>query len=119
MNENIEILNLSFLREFCNNDHTKMAQYIRTFLETAPEEFPRLREASSSERWIEVKSIAHSLKPQIIFIGLPAMQLLIEKIELETAGSNSENNLITLIAELGKTMNEATDSLRQTLVTLS
>jgi len=119
MNENNPILNLSFLKEFCNDDRKKMTQYIRTFLETAPEELHKIHDAAINGRWIEVKSIAHSLKPQIIFIGLPAMQALLEQIELEIIENNSENNFPSLVADLKQAMSEATDSLLQTLVTLS
>jgi len=119
LHENTKTLDLSFLKEFCRSDNKKMARYIHTFLESASEELPLLRDASANQQWMEVKSIAHRLKPQVMFIGLPAMQFFIEKIETEVMGANPEKNIPSLVGELEHAMEEATDSLIQTLVTFS
>jgi len=117
-NENTQILDLTFLKEFCSNDHKNMAQYIHTFLETVPEELRLIQEASTRQQWMEVKSIAHSLKPQVMFIGLLELQQILEKIELQVR-DNSNENVPSLVADLEQAMEKATDILIETLITLS
>jgi HPt (histidine-containing phosphotransfer) domain-containing protein len=117
--ENKEVLDLTFLKEFCSNDRKKMAQYIHTFLETVPEDLRSMQEASDHQQWIQLKSIAHSLKPQVMFIGLPALQLILEKIEAQTMESNPKEDVQSLVSDLEKALEMATDVLIQTLVTLS
>ncbi|MEO6167492.1 MAG: Hpt domain-containing protein, partial [Chitinophagales bacterium] len=75
------LIDLTFLKEFCKDDHEKMANYIHLFLETAPEQMEAMKNLSNSCNWTAVKTVAHTLKPQLAFIGVVNLSPLIEKIE--------------------------------------
>lgn len=119
MNENTHLLDLSFLKEFCDGNKNKMMHYIHTFLETTPEQLRLIKDASDNQQWMLVKSIAHSLKPQVAFIGLPEMQKLIEQIESESTKETPLKHVSALVVDLDNAMETATDALIQTLLTLS
>jgi HPt (histidine-containing phosphotransfer) domain-containing protein len=119
MNENSPTLDLTFLNEFCRGDKKKMAAYIRTFLETAPGEIQCIHDAVSALEWGKVTQHAHSLRPQATFIGIPALQLLTERLESESGGNQPEVSVPPLDAQLDAAMNEGIDALVQTLVALS
>ena|SRR6185295_5276536 len=119
MKENTNTLDLTFLREFCHNDKKKMTWYIHTFLESVPEQLKEIKNAVASGHWQEIKSAAHSLKPQVAFIGLPVAQSLIEKIEELAMPDFSEVYIRELTLELNHAMESATDALVQTLLTFS
>ena len=94
-----------------------MTRYIHTFLESIPVQLQEIKNAVDSAQWEKIKSAAHSLKPQVAFIGLPVAQSLIEKIEEQAMPNFSEVNIRELTDELNKAMEDATNALAQTLLT--
>jgi HPt (histidine-containing phosphotransfer) domain-containing protein len=119
MNEKPKTLDLTFLKDFCNNDKKKMTRYIHTFLESVPEQLQVIKNAAASGQWQDIKSAAHSLKPQVAFIGLPVAQFWIEKIEEQAIPNFSERYIRELTVELNQAMEDASDALIQALLTIS
>lgn len=117
MNKDTNTLDLTFLREFCHNDTKKMTGYIHTFLEAVPEQLQEIKKTVDSGEWQKIKSAAHSLKPQVAFIGLPVAQFLIEKIEDQASPEFSEVSMRELLDEFNEAMKNASDALVQTLLT--
>jgi len=66
----IAYTNLDFLKQFTNNDPTKMKKYIGMFLENAPKLLNRLEQGMAVQDYEEVKIAAHSLKPQMSYMGI-------------------------------------------------
>jgi HPt (histidine-containing phosphotransfer) domain-containing protein len=112
-------LNLDFLNEFCRGDKKKMAVYMNTFLESFPEQIQLIQLAASDGKWTELNILLHSLKPQVIFVGLTSVQSLIEKIELETVQDSAAQNIPMLISQLERAAERSIDAIIHTLVTLS
>jgi len=96
-----------------------MTRYIHSFLESVPEQLQGIKNAVASGKWQEIKSAAHSLKPQVAFIGLPVAQFLIEKIEEQAMPNFSEVDIRELTTELHQAMEDATNALVQVLLTFS
>jgi len=119
MEKQAPIVDLIFLREFCHGNEQKMAVYIQTFMASLPAQFEELRSAVSSKQWPLVKSMAHTLKPQVSFIGLPGVLALVEKIEEDAQGDHAEQTIPDLFVELETVARKALLTLAQTLVTLS
>jgi tetratricopeptide (TPR) repeat protein len=66
----IAYTNLDFLKQFTNNDPTKMKKYIGMFLENAPKLLSRLEQGMAVQDYEEVKIAANSLKPQMSYMGI-------------------------------------------------
>ncbi|MEO5674829.1 MAG: hypothetical protein ABIQ74_09300 [Chitinophagales bacterium] len=112
-------LNLDFLNEFCRGDKKKMAAYMNTFLESFPEQIQLIQLAASDGKSTELNILLHSLKPQVIFVGLTSVQALIEKIELESVQESAPQNIPILISHLEGAAERSIDAIKHTLVTLT
>lgn len=113
------LIDLTFLKEFCNDDHEKMANYIHLFLESAPEQMEAMKSLASSGNWPAVKTAAHTLKPQLAFIGAVNLSPLIEKIEAATISENPVAETPTLVRKLEQLLDQSFNELIQSLVSLT
>ena len=118
MEDSAPSVDLQFLREFCRNDKKKMQQYIHTFLESTPRVIQQLKDAAAREDWTQVKILAHTLKPQAGFIGLPRMKRLLEEVEDEVREGKGEEKLKEQISHLDTEMNAVSDALVESLINL-
>lgn len=83
-----KITNLSFLTNFAAGDTARMKKYIGMFLQIAPQQMEKIKMAMAASDWDAVRANAHSLKPQITYMGINGGDVLIKKIE-DDAGSRS------------------------------
>ena len=117
--EQNKVIDLTFLREFCKNDKDKMANYIHMFLESAPEQMEAMKEEANAGNWPAVKSTAHSLKPQLAFIGVGFLQPLVEKIEAAAVSERAPLETPTLLFKFEVLLDQSFNQLIQTLVSLA
>ncbi len=114
-----KLIDLTFLRQFCKDDREKMANYIHMFLESAPEQVEAMKEDANAGNWNAVRSAAHSLKPQLTFIGASFIQPLIERIEASTASDKASVDTPFLLRKLEELLDRSFTELIQSLVSLS
>ena len=76
-----ELVNLSFLEDFTENDQEQIQYFIRKFVDTIPASIQQLDEAISSGDFYQIKKKAHNIKPQIEFVGIMEAVKKIEHIE--------------------------------------
>lgn len=86
----MNIIDLTFLRGFTKNDPERMKKYIGMFLQHAPVMMQNIEKAYTEKNWSAVKSSAHSLKPQITYMGIKGGEDLIRSIENNGAASIEE-----------------------------
>ncbi|MBA3648159.1 MAG: Hpt domain-containing protein [Chitinophagales bacterium] len=115
----MKLVNLQFLREFCHNDQNKMVNYIHMFLESAPEQLELIKKHTTSGNWNGVKAAAHSLKPQVVFMGMSSIEPILARIEDNIISENSFDQIPFLSNELDVQLGYAFSELIETLVTLS
>jgi HPt (histidine-containing phosphotransfer) domain-containing protein len=92
MNSSVDPLtNLNFLESFTGNNSEKMRKYISIFLSAAPAEMDGIRKSAEEKNWDALRAGAHSLKPQMTYMGIKSGEELLRKLE-EYAGnvSNTE-----------------------------
>ncbi|MFZ4543385.1 MAG: tetratricopeptide repeat protein [Saprospiraceae bacterium] len=65
-----ELLNLSFIRNFTENDVEQMAYFIRKFISNVPVEILLIQEAIARVDYDEIFKKIHVLKPQVEFVGI-------------------------------------------------
>lgn len=77
MNEEISapkqaVTNLSYLRDFCESDKSRMQQYIRLYLEGIPLFKEKMRVATETKKREEIIHLVHSFKPKWEMMGMDA-----------------------------------------------
>ncbi len=84
-----KLCDLTFLRSFTANDLTRMNRYIGMFLDNAPKLLQQIENGRIAGDWQTVKIAAHSLKPQLNYMGIKKLQDVITNIEFFAgAGTN-------------------------------
>jgi len=112
-------VDLAFLKEFCHGDKKKMTQYIHTFLQEAPAQIEAIKKGSEAKDWSRVKMAAHALQPQAAFVGLIKLKKLLDEIESAATEHNPPEKIISTVTELETTMENGSNELVRTLVTLA
>lgn len=65
-----QVTDLTFMNQFTNNDHNKRDKYIKMFLQNAPLMLDKTDIAWSNKDRQALKVAAHSLKPQLSYMGV-------------------------------------------------
>ena len=77
-----QFLDLSFLRDFTEDDEEQMRYFIKKFLKQSPLEMEQLQQALQTADYNSLGQIAHSFKPQLEFVGLKKTAALVKELEL-------------------------------------
>ncbi len=80
-----QMINLAFLENFTKNDTSKMVKYINMFLQLAPVSIQTMKQQHAAADWTNLRTTAHSLKPQLAYMGIDSLKEHILRIE-EYAG---------------------------------
>lgn len=63
------LTDLAYLERFCKGDHGRMEKYIAMYLQGAPGLFEKLRDALAAGDSETLAVSAHSLRPQVNYMG--------------------------------------------------
>ncbi|MFN3939657.1 MAG: Hpt domain-containing protein, partial [Chitinophagales bacterium] len=97
------LINLRFLESFTNGDTAKMKKYINMFIQSAPDAINQMKQLHAAGNWNQLRTVAHSLKPQLGYMGIDTVKELILRIE-EYAGEGKKTDIIAqMITELEST----------------
>jgi len=100
------MVDLSFLKTFTKGNTTKINRYISMYLKVAPEILDRMQQNIESQNWSELAINAHSLKPQVEYMGITDLKE--ELISIENSVKNGETtNLLALFENAVKLHKEA------------
>jgi HPt (histidine-containing phosphotransfer) domain-containing protein len=105
-------MDLTFLREFTKNDPERIKKYIGLFLQHAPVMMQNIEKAFNEKNWSGVKSLAHSLKPQITYMGIKDAEILIREIESNGAAGVEEGTQ-EMIMQLKSLLEKAYPALKK------
>ncbi len=76
-----DTIDLSALKKYSEGDSKLMKLYIEKFIESAPKTFSKIKIAFESNAFDEVKRMIHSIKPQLVLLGLHKLNHLAAEIE--------------------------------------
>ena len=76
-----DLVDLTFLYNFTENDHEQTQYFIQKFIDTIPNATQQLDEAIAGGDFEKIKKKAHNIKPQIEFVGIFDAVKNIESIE--------------------------------------
>lgn len=106
-----QVTDMHFLRGFTSDNAGKMQKYIGMFLENAPRLLAQVEEALKSKDLPSLKIAAHSLKPQLSYMGVKEEISHIFLIE-QTAGEQGHiERLPELVAHLKAVCSKAFEEL--------
>jgi HPt (histidine-containing phosphotransfer) domain-containing protein len=109
------VTNLTFLKSFTGGNNEKMAKYINMFLQLAPGIVANMDLHLQNSEWSLLKSVAHSLKPQVGYMGMKEAEELIKTIENNAAELINLDKVPEQIQEFKKIFSVAQQELNDTL----
>lgn len=107
------VTDMQFLRQFTSGNQEKMNKYIGMFLDNAPRLLQQVDEAFAAKDLPAVKVAAHSLKPQLSYMGVKEEVSHIFLIEQTASESGHSDRLPPLISNLKRVCQKAFGELNQ------
>jgi signal transduction histidine kinase/CheY-like chemotaxis protein/HPt (histidine-containing phosphotransfer) domain-containing protein len=107
------ITDRAFLQQFTGGKADKMDKYIGMFLENAPRLLHNIDQALATNDLPSLKIAAHSLKPQLTYMGVKEEWSNIFLIEQTAGESGHAGKLPALVANLHRVCEKAFNELRQ------
>lgn len=107
-----KVTDMAFLRQFTNGNTEKMKKYIGMFLENGPRLLTSIEQGLEAKDHQTIKIAAHSMKPQLSYMGVKEEVSHIFLIE-QTAGEAHFERLHSLVAQLKLLCAKAFEELRQ------
>lgn len=101
----MQLTDLTFLTSFTKGDKDKMAKYINMFLQAAPGIITGMETHMANNDWAQLRTAAHSLKPQAGYMGFKQGEALLKTIE-QCAGEQTDLDKIPAHLAEFKTMFE-------------
>jgi len=101
------LTDMSFLSNFTGGDKEKIAKYIGMFLNAAPDHIEKMKSNIESQNYEDVKIAAHSLKPQLGYMGIKSLEETIIAIENYAGNNTNIDQLPGLIAHVEQVCDEA------------
>lgn len=104
-------IDLAFLKQFTSEDPKRMERYIRMFLAAAPAGLASMKAHLAAGEWEALRSAAHSIKPQIAYMGIHSLRESIQEIENDAREQKNLERLNARIADVERTCQEAFEEL--------
>lgn len=108
-----KVTDMQFLRQLTGGNNEKMQKYIGMFLDNAPKLLDNIDKGMENRDFPIVKIAAHSLKPQLSYMGVKEDVSKIFMIEQSAGSSAHFDSLPALIANLKRLCTKAFEELRQ------
>lgn len=94
-------LNLSYLERLCKGNRSRMAEYIRLYMQEAPGLFNSMTSQLAADDGVQLAKAAHSLHPHAHFLGEETMSALLMTIQ-QTAQTAGAQTCSALVQECGQ-----------------
>lgn len=111
-------IDMAFLENFTGGDKVKMSKYIKMFLDYAPAQVEKMKTLAADKEWSQLKVAAHSMKPQISYMGIKGQEAVIKKIEQQAEEQIELENMPVIIENLGSDLQLAYAELQDVLNSL-
>lgn len=109
---------LTFLKQFTGDNPEKLKKYINMFLTAAPGMMDNMEECLKTGDYDSLKVTAHSLKPQISYMGIKSQEQAIVDIESYAGNRSHLDELPGMIASFRMEVEKAIENLRNEMATL-
>ena len=85
------MVDLSFLKKFTKGNPKKMKRYISMYLNIVPVILNNMQSDIQEKNWPRLAINAHSLKPQVDYMGIPSLKEIIISIEVKAKQISNED----------------------------
>ena len=109
------VTDMSFLTQFTGGNPEKQEKYIKMFLENGPLLLSNIETGLAEANYEMVRIAAHSMKPQLSYMGVKEEVSNILKIEQSSASSAHHDELPALVHQLRKVCDKAFTELKRKL----
>lgn len=110
-----QVTDMAFLDQFTGGNPDKKKKYIGMFLENAPKLLDKIKTAMEVSDYESVKVAAHSMKPQLSYMGVKEETSNIFLIEQTAGQSAHREHLPQLVRHLERLCNKAFDELKMVM----
>ncbi len=107
-----KVTDMQFLRQFTNGNPEKQQKYVGMFLENAPKLLENLERGLADKDYTAVKIAAHSLKPQLSYMGVKEDISNIFLIEQSAGATAHHDTLPELVNNLKRLCSKAFEELK-------
>ena len=104
---------LSSLKEIGGEDKTFMIDLIRTFLKVTPGHLKELEEKSNNGDWVELKHVAHTMKPNVALMGISSLNDIFSNLDGLIPDEVAEFLTQDIITKLKRILNESFKELER------
>lgn len=108
-----KVTDLTFLSNFTGNDQEKVKKYVSMFLDRAPELLDGIQQGMANKDYDKLRSNAHSLKPQLGYMGIQSLVADVQAIENYAGEGKNLEVLPGLVQNVMQTMQQALVELRE------
>ncbi|MCB0395916.1 MAG: Hpt domain-containing protein [Flavobacteriales bacterium] len=106
------VTDLSYLNDLSGGDPAFVVEMIDLFNDKIPEYLQQLENHMLKQDWQEVKALAHTIKPNIDYMGIDNLKEVVRRIE-KLAGEETETEEIpALLSKMKEVCSEAIQELR-------
>ena len=109
----MELIDLTFLQSFTGGNKEKIAKYVNLFLQACPEQLGRMKEKLAEKDYPGLRAAAHTLKPQVIYMGMKKGEQMVKEIESMAGEQRNVEQLPGLMAEFDSHCNAAIEELKK------
>lgn len=104
---------LTFLQSFTGGNPEKMKKYMNMFIEMCPGQLTLMSDHLKNGNYDQLRAAAHSLKPQITYMGIKRGEGLVKSIEQMAAEKRDVDQLPAMLDEFSNICNLAVEELKQ------
>lgn len=107
------VVDMQFLIKFTGGNEEKKIKYVNMFLDNGPKLLTQINNAWENKDFSSLKIAAHSMKPQLSYMGVKEEISNIYLIEHSAGETAHQNNIKELIRHLNKVCEKAFEELRK------
>lgn len=104
---------LTFLKSFTGGDKAKMSKYINMVLNAGPTQIQLMQTHLQNKDWPQLRTAAHSLKPQMSYMGAKKAEEVIKAIENNAREQVNLENIPAQLTEFEHLFGQASEELKQ------
>lgn len=105
------VTDLTFLKNFTGGDNEKVKKYVSMFLSRAPEQLKAINHDLEAADHGSLRVNAHSLKPQLAYMGIKSLEQDILNIEQYAGEGKNLDQLPGLVKNVNDTLQQAFQEL--------
>ena len=109
------LTDLTFLQSFTGGNKEKIVKYINLFLQACPDQLAKMNNCLAQKDYPGLRAAAHTLKPQVIYMGMKKAEELVKGIESMAGEQRDVEQLPGMLDEFNKLCNAGIEELKKAI----